>query len=67
MSQGFNSAASIPLLLDENVCAVLVLYSAQKNVFDDKFRQLLSNLSEDLSHALKNFDIEKRLKMEGRV
>jgi len=60
LSRGYNSAASVPLLLDDQVCAVLVLYSDQSNVFDEQFRQLLSNLSEDLSHALKNLDAEQK-------
>jgi len=62
-SRGYHSAASVPLLLDEKVCAVLVLYSDQDNMFDERLQRLLSNLSEDLSYALKNFDIEKKRKI----
>jgi len=60
VSRGYNSAASVPLLLNDQVCAVLVLYSDQSNVFDERFKQLLSNLSEDLSYALKNLDAEQK-------
>ena len=60
VSRGFHSAASVPLLVDGQVCAVLVLYSDQGNMFDERLKQLLSNLSEDLSYALKNFNIEQK-------
>ncbi len=60
LSRGYHSVASVPLMLDGHVGAVLVLYSAQDNMFDERLEQLLTNLSEDLSYALKNFDIEHK-------
>lgn len=60
VSRGYHSVASVPLLLDDKVNAVLVLYSAQSNVFNERLKQLLSNLSGDLSYALQNIEAEQK-------
>lgn len=68
LARGFKSAAAVPLLTDGNVCSVFMLYADEADVFDSKMEQLLANLSEDLSYALKNLNAEeKRIVAEKRL
>lgn len=68
LKRGFASAVSVPIFVDQKVTSILAVYSNQKDVFNPKLMQLLSNLSEDLSYAFSNLQIEtKRKEAEKRL
>ncbi|WP_250657934.1 EAL domain-containing protein [Alkalimarinus coralli] len=68
LKRGFNSVASVPIFVGQDVCSVLVIYSSQENIFNTKLAQLLTNLSEDLSYAFGNINAERlRLDAEKRL
>ena len=68
LKRGFASAVSIPIFIDQKVCSVLVIYSDHENVFNPNLTQLLTNLSEDLSYAFGNLNVEMmRMEAEKRL
>ncbi len=59
--QGKHAVAAFPLFVDQRVVAVLVLFAAAADYFDDAEFKLLSELAGDLSFALQYFKQEERL------
>ncbi len=57
---GVNSIAALPVIVAGKVERVLAIYSEKEFAFDDKTRDLLTNLAEDLSRALVNIVIEQQ-------
>jgi diguanylate cyclase (GGDEF)-like protein/PAS domain S-box-containing protein len=55
-----NSFASFPFWRGGDPIGVLILYSSEKNYFDDALVDLLQEMMRELSFALDNFDQEKR-------
>ena len=49
---GAKSVISLPLVVDGNVFAVLILYAPERNFFDDEELKLLQELASDISFAL---------------
>jgi diguanylate cyclase (GGDEF)-like protein len=66
---GIGSNAAIPLLRDGRAIGVLLLYSAEKNAFDDEICKLLERMAENVVFALDNFDheAERRHSAEAAV
>lgn len=58
--RGFGAIAIVPLKLWDEVEGVMALYAAEEGFFDDSDRPLLSELSQDLSFALRNFEQQDR-------
>lgn len=59
-SRGFGALAIIPLKPWDQVEGVMALYAAEEGFFDDSDVPLLSELSQDLSFALRNFEQQDR-------
>ena len=55
------AAASFPLLVEDDVAGVLVLYGAETGCFDDEQVQLLEELASDISFGLDHIAKEERL------
>jgi diguanylate cyclase (GGDEF)-like protein len=65
---GFGSSASFPVRENEQPVAVLTVYRAGINGFDDESVVLLERLSSDISHALTALaGIKKRQQMEDEI
>lgn len=62
LSRGYRSVTVFPLLSGGKVVGVLALYAAEENVFDDEEMKLLVEMSDDISYALDNFQLESRRK-----
>jgi diguanylate cyclase (GGDEF)-like protein len=55
---GIGSNAPVPLLRNDCAVGVLLLYSADKDAFDDEIVKLLERMAENVTFALDNFDRE---------
>jgi diguanylate cyclase (GGDEF)-like protein/PAS domain S-box-containing protein len=55
--------ASFPFSRGGRPVGVLVLYSTEKNFFDDSLVDLLTEMTQEISYALDNFDQQKRRRM----
>jgi PAS domain S-box-containing protein len=56
----WRSGAAIPLTLGDTVCGVLNLYDHATQAFDDKARELLTQLAANISLALQNLEREEQ-------
>jgi diguanylate cyclase (GGDEF)-like protein len=52
--QGAKSVIALPLIVEESLFGVLVLYGPERNFFDEEELQLLKELSGDISFALES-------------
>ncbi len=59
---GLASIASLPIIVNNTVENVLVLYSDRKEVFDERLVNLLQNLAEDITNAQANILSEEKRK-----
>ncbi|HEY8084623.1 MAG TPA: EAL domain-containing protein [Methylophilaceae bacterium] len=59
---GWNSTASFPIRRGGSAFAVLTVYHAEPNAFDNEMVALLEEMSTDITFALDNFDREVRRK-----
>lgn len=63
--EGFSAAAAFPLWQAGKVIAVLALYAASKDFFDEELSSLILRLTEDVSLALDNMALDaERQRME---
>lgn len=56
---GVRSSLSLPLFVDSEVCAVLHIYSAYKDAFDNDEVDLFSNLASNLSYSLTSLEAKQ--------
>lgn len=61
LRRGYRSLVVLPLLVEGEVVAVMVLYAAQPDFFDEQELKLLNNLAGDISFALDHLAREERL------
>lgn len=62
------SAAAFPISKFNKVVSVLVLYSNEKNFFDEEIEILFEKMINDMTHALEKMDYEKiRLNQESEL
>lgn len=59
LQNGFKSFASLPLIIDEMLAGIMVMYSDEESTFDNDEMNLLGAMAEDISFAL-NFQ-EKQI------
>jgi PAS domain S-box-containing protein/putative nucleotidyltransferase with HDIG domain len=59
---GWHSSASLPIFRNGKVVGTLTMYSTEISVFDDTIRDLLIQMSNNISFALDNFEHEVRRK-----
>jgi len=52
LSHGFLSSISLPLIVNEQTFAALVIFAGEKDVFDTESVKILSELADDLSYGL---------------
>jgi diguanylate cyclase (GGDEF)-like protein/PAS domain S-box-containing protein len=57
----YRSVAALPLMLEERVAAVIVLFADEVGIFDRDELNLLNELADDLSFGLQFIDKEERL------
>jgi len=60
LKRGYHAVAAVPIKSNHQVVAVLAIYSALPEVFDDQMVFLLTSLSNDLSIALDLIEKEQR-------
>ena len=59
--RGYRSLIALPLLVEDNVVAVFVMYSAEADIFDHEELALLGTLAGDVSFALEYIEKDERL------
>ena len=59
---GWGSIASLPLVQENKVIGVFVLYSYEINAFDDNAKELLEEMATDINYALDGFKKEEKRK-----
>ena len=52
---GVASAAALPLIQHKKTIAVMVLYAAEKNIFDERSQRILQSIADNMSFALDSF------------
>jgi diguanylate cyclase (GGDEF)-like protein len=68
LDYGFGSSASFPIREIDQPLAVLTVYRADRNGFDDESVALLERLSSDVSHALTALSrVKERQQMEAEI
>jgi PAS domain S-box-containing protein len=58
LDRGYRSSAAIPLVYDDTLYGVLNVYADRTNAFDAQERDLLTELGEDVAHALHRVDAD---------
>ena len=59
LERGFRSVAGVPLIYDDTVYGVLVVYADRTDAFDETERELLAELGDNVSHTLHSFRIRR--------
>jgi PAS domain S-box-containing protein len=57
---GIRSSLSLPLLIDDEVCGVLNIFSTFKDAFDNNEVDLFSNLASNLSYSLSSLEAKQQ-------
>ena len=67
-TDGTNSGASFPLLVQGQVVGVMSFMSLEKDTFTPEFAELLQRLVDNVSFALENFDrVDEKTKADERI
>lgn len=61
LDRGFSSFAILPLVISQNPIGVLVIYSGEKNFFDEEEVVLLEELASDISFCLDHLNKSEKL------
>lgn len=61
LARGYRSLAALPLLVDDEVVAIFMIFSGETGVFDQEEMKLLSELAGDVSFALGYLAKEEKL------
>lgn len=61
LSRGFRAMVGLPLLVNEEVAGVLLLYAAEPGFFNDEEMRLLNELAGDVSFGLEYIEREQKL------
>lgn len=61
LERGFRSMVTLPLIVGDEVVAVLALYAAETGFFDDDELKLLSELASDIAFALEHIEKSERV------
>ncbi len=61
LERGYGSVASLPLLPNDDLAGVMVLYATEAEFFDDEEIALLNELAGDIAFALQYIEKEERL------
>ena len=56
---GWHSSACFPVLADGKIYALLSVYGAETNIFDDETVSLMQGIAANLGHALDEFNLEQ--------
>ncbi|MHB0968950.1 MAG: two-component system response regulator [Thermoanaerobaculia bacterium] len=59
---GLRSAVSRPLRIEGRAVGALTLYASEKDYFDERMRDLVTEMANEVSFALENFEKEKQLR-----
>lgn len=59
LERGFRSVAGVPLIYDDTTYGVLVVYADRTDAFDGTERELLTELGDNVSHALHSYRIRR--------
>ena len=62
LERGYRSSAAIPLVYDDTLYGVLNVYADRTNAFDERERELLSELGDNIAHAIYRTAIRTRQK-----
>jgi len=60
LERGYRSSAAVPLVHDDVLYGVLNLYADRTDAFDERERALLSELGDDVAHALYHAEVSAR-------
>jgi len=64
IERGFRAVAAVPLEYEETLFGVLGVYAERPQAFDEEERNLLSDIGDDLGHALHTFEVQQELEAE---
>ncbi|WP_338739582.1 PAS domain S-box protein [Haloplanus salilacus] len=67
LERGYQSSAAVPLVYDDTMYGVLNVYADRTHAFDERERELLVELGEDISHALAHAEVQARQRRYGRI
>ncbi len=64
LDRGYRSSAAIPLVYDGNMLGVLNVYADRTWAFDERERELLAELGDDIVHAIHHQEVKRTLRRE---
>lgn len=67
LDRGYRSSAAVPLRYDDTLYGVLNLYAASTYAFDEQEQELLSEMAEDVAHAIYRARVRSDLRRHERI
>lgn len=64
LDRGYRSSAAIPILYEDTLYGVLNVYADRTEAFNDRERRLLSDLGDDIAHAIHSLKRKRLLHQE---
>jgi PAS domain S-box-containing protein len=62
--RGYRSCAAIPLEYTDTLYGVLTVYADRSDIFDDRERDLLVELGDDIAHAIHSQEVQRKRREE---
>lgn len=62
LKRGFRSSITLPLIVDGKTIAIVVMYAAKLNNFNEEEVELLLRIKENISYCIKSLNIDKKRK-----
>lgn len=67
LERGYRSSAAIPLTFEDTLFGILNVYADRTHAFDDRERQLLSNLGQTIAHAYHRIELQRQYAEQYRI
>jgi len=64
LKRGFQAVAALPLEYDDTLYGILIVYADRPHAFDATERDLLSEIGDDIAHAIHSLEIQEQLREE---
>ncbi|RLM89543.1 GAF domain-containing protein [Haloarcula sp. Atlit-7R] len=64
LERGYRSSAAVPLVYDDTLYGILNVYAERVDAFDERERELLTELADDITHALRHQEVRRDLRRE---
>ncbi|WP_312621410.1 PAS domain S-box protein [Haloarcula sp. 1CSR25-25] len=67
LKRGFQAVAALPLEYDDTLYGILSVYANRPHAFDATERDLLTEIGDDIAHAIHSLEIQEQLREEHKA